>query len=158
MSLYPSYGQVNQQMPNQIPNQMPTQIPSQQMMPMQMPKMEMPINNGNFVPVANENVARNYPVAYGNTVIFKDENAPYIYIKAMGYSQLESPVFEKYKREEQQKQPNTPIVEQSIDNVPLDEIKADIEEIKGQIKSIKEQMFNNSKSNNVTESKGGNRR
>lgn len=28
---------------------------------------------------------------------FKDENQPYIYTKTMGFSQLDRPVFEKYK-------------------------------------------------------------
>lgn len=50
-----------------------------------------------FIPVRNEIEARNYPVAYGNSVTFKDENAPYVYSKTMGFSQLDKPVFEKYR-------------------------------------------------------------
>jgi hypothetical protein len=55
------------------------------------------IQNGGFVPVPSEDVARNYPVAPGNSVTFKNENAPYVYTKTMGFSQLDRPIFEKYK-------------------------------------------------------------
>ena len=50
-----------------------------------------------FVSVRSEAEARNYPVAYGNSVTFKDETSPYIYTKTMGFSQLDRPVFDKYK-------------------------------------------------------------
>lgn len=146
---------VNQQTPQpNVGNMGNMTMPSVQ----NVPTMPM-IDTSGFVPVANEDVARNYPVAYGKTVSFRDENAPYIYIKAMGYSQLESPVFEKYKREEQPKQPNIANVEQKIDNVPLDEIKADIEDIRNQIKVLNDKM--NAKVEKVipvNENKGGNRR
>ena len=56
------------------------------------------IQNGGFVFVNNENEARNYPIAPGNRVTFKDENAPYVYTKTQGFSQLDCPVFEKYRR------------------------------------------------------------
>lgn len=52
---------------------------------------------GGFIPVPSEDVARNYPVAPGNSVTFKNENAPYVYTKTMGFSQLDRPIFEKYK-------------------------------------------------------------
>lgn len=47
--------------------------------------------------VQNEEQARQYPVAAGNSITFIDENKPYCYTKSMGFSQLEPPVFEKYK-------------------------------------------------------------
>lgn len=50
-----------------------------------------------LITVPSEAAARNYPVAYGHSVILKDETAPYIYSKTMGFSQLDKPVFEKYK-------------------------------------------------------------
>ena len=50
-----------------------------------------------FVMVRSEMEARNYPVAYGNSVTFKDETAPYVYSKTMGFSQLDKPIFEKYR-------------------------------------------------------------
>ena len=55
------------------------------------------IQNGGFIQVHDENEARNYPIAPGNSVTFKDENAPYVYTKTMGFSQLDRPIFEKYR-------------------------------------------------------------
>lgn len=56
------------------------------------------IQNNSFVSAPNEAYARNYPVAPGNSVGFRDESAPFIYVKTMGFSQLEKPIFEKYRR------------------------------------------------------------
>ena len=50
-----------------------------------------------FVRVQNENEARMYPVAPGNSVTFIDENAPFCYTKTVDMSQLDRPKFEKYK-------------------------------------------------------------
>lgn len=67
--------------------------------PPQMSQQQQPqqIQNGGFVYVQNEEEARNYPVAPGNSVTFKDENSPYMYAKTMGFSQLDRPIFEKYR-------------------------------------------------------------
>lgn len=56
------------------------------------------VQNGGFVNVRSETEARNYPVALGNVVTFKDETAPYIYTKTMGFSPLDIPRFEIYKQ------------------------------------------------------------
>lgn len=64
-----------------------------------------------FVSVRSEAEARNYPVAYGNSVTFKDETSPYIYTKTMGFSQLDRPIFDKYrliKEDTPSDEPNTP--------------------------------------------------
>lgn len=55
------------------------------------------IQNGGFVSVRSEIEARNYPMTYGSSITFKDENAPFVYTKTMGFSQLDRPVFEKYR-------------------------------------------------------------
>ena len=69
-----------------------------QQMPMQMQQQQQQASQASgFVSVRSEEEARNYPVAYGNSVTFKDENAPYIYTKTMGFSQLDRPIFDKYK-------------------------------------------------------------
>ena len=60
-------------------------------------QQQFQIQNGGFVCVSSEEEARKYPVAYGNSVTFKNENAPYVYTKTMGFSQLDRPLFEKYK-------------------------------------------------------------
>lgn len=50
-----------------------------------------------FVRVQNENEARMYPVAPGNSVTFINENEPYCYTKSVDLSQLDRPKFEKYR-------------------------------------------------------------
>ena len=76
--------------------------------PQQMPVQQ--VQNGNFVSVRNETEARNYPVGFGNSVNFKNENAPYIYVKTMGLSQFDNPIFEKYRlvKEEPSEASNSP--------------------------------------------------
>lgn len=61
-----------------------------QMQPVQMPQQS-------FVVVRSEEEARNYPVAQGNSILFRDETSPYVYTKTMGFSQLDRPTFEKYR-------------------------------------------------------------
>lgn len=65
----------------------------------QQPQMQaqQPTQTSGFVAVRSEAEARNYPVAFGNSVTFRDENAPYIYTKSMGFSQLDRPIFDKYR-------------------------------------------------------------
>ena len=87
--------------------------------------------------------ARNYPVAYGNSVTFKDENAPYIYVKTMGFSQLESPTFDKYRLvKEEPKTPENEVLDSEVQKVSYDELKAEIEALKAQIRALKDKVEN----------------
>jgi uncharacterized small protein (DUF1192 family) len=104
------------------------------------PRMEQGAPQNIFVPVANENVARNFPVAYGNTVIFKDENSPKIYIKAMGYSQLESPVFEKYAREDE-KELISDTKNDKLNTLSLNDLESQISALKSEMEALKEKVF-----------------
>lgn len=70
------------------------QAPNYQMTAQPQP---MQIQNGGFVSVRSAREAFDYPVALGNSVTFKDETAPYIYVKTRGFSQLEEPVFEQFQ-------------------------------------------------------------
>lgn len=112
--------------------------------PIQQPQNQQIQNNGSFIPVPSEEFARNYPVAPGNSVTFKNENAPYVYTKTMGFSQLDRPIFEKYKliREEDTSDASESRQNQSkiekVDNSSLDELKAEIDKIWAKIKSIEE--------------------
>ena len=67
----------------------------QQQMQQQMQQQQ--IQQNGLMPAPNEEYARNYPLAYGQSVTFKDEKEPFIYVKTMGMSQFESPNFEKYR-------------------------------------------------------------
>lgn len=55
------------------------------------------IQSSGFVPVQSEQEARSYPVAPGNSVTFKDETAPFCYVKTMSFNSLDRPTFERYR-------------------------------------------------------------
>lgn len=129
----PQYGY-----PMQQQLQQPIQQPIQQPTPQQ-------IQNGGFLIAPNEAYARNYQVALGTSVTFKDEHAPYVYEKTMGFSQLEGPKFEKYRliKEEPNETPNSPEKEADDSKAVNDTIEnliSEIEAIKADIKSIKERL------------------
>ena len=116
------------------PYYQPVQMPMQQQM--------MPAQSSSFVSVRNEMEARNYPIAPGNSITFKDEMAPYVYTKTMGFSQLDRPVFEKYKLiKETVAEPSDLPVEGGSDvqaiNPALDELKAEIGQIWSEIDMLK---------------------
>lgn len=85
------------------------------------PYYYQPTQNGEFIPVPNEMYARNYPIAPGKSVTFKDESLPYVYYsKTMGASQFDSPVFKRYRLIEEETTEN--VVKE--DNSMKDEIAA----------------------------------
>lgn len=104
------------------------------------------LQNSSFIPVPTEEFARNYPVAPGHSITFKNENAPYVYTKTMGFSQLDRPIFEKYRliREE-----DAPVASESrqddqkkddMNNFTDEKIQAEIDKIWIKIKSIEETL------------------
>ena len=58
---------------------------------------QQPTQNGGFISVRSIEEAFSWPVAPGNSIMFKDENSPYVYTKTRGFSQLDQPIFEKYR-------------------------------------------------------------
>lgn len=101
--------------------------PAMQQMPQVAPMQSTQLRS-DFVLVRSEDEARNYPVAFGNTVTFKNESEPYMYTKTMGMSQLDRPVFEKYKLIKEQSQ--EPKQEEKVSPAP------EVEKIQEEIKSI----------------------
>ena len=119
----------------------PQQMQNNQPAPMSMPQNVQQMPDNNFVPAPSEEFARNYPVGYGKSVNFKDENAPYIYVKTMGFSQLDNPVFEKYRLVKEE--PTMPQNETKNDEsykLSFDELKAEIDDLRGQIKALQEDV------------------
>lgn len=105
-------------------------------------QMQPQMQNGGFVPVRNEFEARNYPVAPGNSVTFKDESAPYIYTKTMGLSQFDAPKFDKYKLvKEVPSEPSEMPQNSSFDDKPIwnsiDKLKAEIGAMQSEIEAIR---------------------
>ena len=111
-----------------------------QMMQAQAPQNQTQMINTDFVKVHSELEARNYPVGTGNSVTFKDENAPFIYTKTMGFSQLDIPVFEKYRLVKEDSTPQGEVMNEKVENTTLDEIKAEIEDYRAQIYDIQTQI------------------
>lgn len=104
--------------------------------PQMQPQMQQPQVSG-FISVPSEDVARNYPVAPGNSVSFKNENAPYVYTKTMGFSQFDQPIFKRYKliEEEPETAIEAPEPNKTI-NVSDYVKKSEIEAIQSQIDAI----------------------
>lgn len=97
------------------------------------------IQNGGFIPVPNIDVARNYQVAPGTSVTFIDENAPYVYTKTRGFSQLDPPVFEKLrlvKEDDIQKQPEN---DKTMD-LSSYALKSDLESISLTLSSLQKEL------------------
>ena len=122
---------------------------AQQMQPVQQTQPQ--IQNGGFISVPNIETARNWPIAPGNSVTFKDESAPYIYTKTMGYNQLDTPRFERFRlvKEEEatqtaSKAPVNASSEKSMDlsayalKTDLDALQAQIEAIEKKLKGVPE--------------------
>ena len=117
-----------------------TRGPQQQAQQLQQPTQPQ-IHNGGFVITHSEMEARNWPVAPGNSVTFKDESAPYIYTKTMGYNQLDTPIFEKFRLV---KEDEAPPVAQSKNENPVDlsmyALKSDLDNIREDIEYIKKSI------------------
>lgn len=60
------------------------------------PQQNQPLNNG-VVHVQSEEEARQYPVAPGYSVTFKDDANGLYYTKTMGINQFDAPQFKRFK-------------------------------------------------------------
>lgn len=113
------------------------------------------IQNGGFVSVQTIEEAYNWPVAPGNSLTFKIENAPYVCTKTKGFSQLDQPVFEKYRLvKEEDTTPEEPGAkpaeyalkkdlqavseENQAIKAKIEQLKVDIEQFKTEISAKKE--------------------
>ena len=117
----------------------PMQAQQPQMSPTQMS------GSSSFVSVRSEAEARNYPVAYGNSVNFKDENAPYLYVKTMGFSQLDRPIFERYRLTKEDATEPSNLTTEGINDIKpindrLKDVEAEMGQIRGEIEDIKKRM------------------
>lgn len=137
--IYQQYPQFQQQnVPQMQPNMF--QQPQQNVAPQTPQSQVQPISSG-LVSIPSEADARNYPVGYGQSVSFRDENAPYLYTKTMGFSQLEPPKFEKYKLiKESADSPEKPHEDEASRKLPSYAEKSDIEDVRAEIKALEEKI------------------
>lgn len=63
----------------------------------QNPPGQQQMQSGGFIRVQSENQARMYPIQPGTSATFIDENAPYCYTKTLDFSQLDRPIFKKFR-------------------------------------------------------------
>lgn len=107
-----------------------------------------------FVSVRSEAEARDYPVRYGNSITFKDETQPYIYTKTMGFSQLDIPVFEKYRlvKEEAQEKPQVAQNDNPIGYVTKGEFEAlqsRLETLQKKVSDLRRELGDNESKNDA---------
>lgn len=146
-----------QQNPYYQQNQ-PVMQQNQQNQQMQQAQQSQQIQQSGFVPVPSEQVARSYPVAPGNSITFKDENAPYCYVKTMGFNQLDQPTFERYrlvKEENPISAVNAPTSESSDGKGKVTDyaLKSDIEAIRGELDDINAKLKSLSEKKTAKKSK-----
>ncbi len=146
---YPYPQQSYQSSPLYAGYQPPVVAQQQQAVAAQQPQQ---IQNGGFISVRSIEEAKNYPVAPGNSVTFKDENSPYVYTKTMGFSQLDRPIFEVYRlvKEDGLQQPQeaqegagSSLVKDSKEYALKSEIEAlerRVEEINGLVEAMREKL------------------
>ncbi len=133
---YPQYYQPNFQQ-NQAFQQQPQNYQQQN---------QQQIQNGGFMVVPSEDMARTYPVAPGNCVTFKIEGKPIVMEKSMGFSQLEAPRIDKYRlvrEEDAQKEQNLPQNEpkpSGIENESIEKLKEQIKALNEEIDDIKKRL------------------
>lgn len=150
---YPNYYPQYYSMP-QMQYQQQAQMQNQNMN--QQTVQQPQIQNGGFVSVRNELEAKNYPVQSGMSVMFKDETAPYVYTKTMGFSQLDSPIFHKYRLvkediTEDATSTQKDAEDEKVRNSSLDTVKAEIEAIWREIEILKEPKKTNSRKKEESE-------
>lgn len=127
----------------QPPAQPPVMMQQQQTtQPAQQQIQQPPIQQSGFVLVQSEQEARTYPVAPGNSITFKDETAPFCYVKTMGFNQLDRPVFEKYRlvKEDEKDIPATEhsAVKEYLTKSDLDALWGEINALKDKLKTLSE--------------------
>lgn len=111
----------------------------QQNMAQNMPQNQPQIQNGGFMQIPTEEMARSYPVAPGNCVTFKIEGKPIVMEKSMGFSQLEAPRIDRYRLVREEDAPNE-------QNLPQNEPKNNptenetIKGLKDEIKALNEEL------------------
>ena len=124
----------------QQPIQQPQILQNPQQLNQQQAQQQQQIQNGGFIPVPSEDYARNYPVAPGNSVTFKDEKQPYVYTKTMGFSSLDRPVFEKFRlvKEEEYLPENAPKTDEKKMDIDMSvyALKSDLDALAAQVTQL----------------------
>ena len=107
---------------------------------------QQPQQQSSLLHVQSEQQAREWSVSPGSSLMFIDDNAPYIYTKTAGNSQLEPCTFKKLMVSEigTENASKTASPSESIELLPdsvrgeIEAIRAEIEDIKAKVKELTE--------------------
>lgn len=128
-----------------VPQQQITQ-PTQQIPQANTQQIQPVMQNGGFAFVKNEQEARDYHVAPGNYMTFKDEHAPYLYEKSRSFSQLDEPTFDRYRLVRENDAPQTPTEPQTAhedvkhEDLSLYALKSALSTLSGEVDDLKDEI------------------
>ena len=145
------YPQYYQPMQNQAFQQNYSQNQAFQQQPQNYQQQNMPqnqpqIQNGGFMQIPTEEMARSYPVAPGNCVTFKIEGKPIVMEKSMGFSQLEAPRIDRYRLVREEDAPNEQILppnepkNNSTENETIKGLKDEIKALNEELEDVKKRL------------------
>lgn len=143
----PMYYQPQYQQPMPVMQQpVQQQVPQQQQPTQPQLQPQQSYHQNGFVRVRDENEARMYPVAPGNSITFVNENAPYCYTKTVNMGQLDRPIFEKYRLVREDDGPAQPeTAHKPAEAPPIDLSKyalaSDLESFRAEIETIKSDLY-----------------
>ena len=105
----------------------PTYVPNYQ--------QNQTIQDERFVLIPSEKDAWAFPIRHGTSVTFRDEKLPYIYTKTLGFSQMDSPIFEKYRLIKETPQNATETIKD--EELPIYVTKSEFEAIREEMEALK---------------------
>lgn len=122
------------------------------------PQQSQQIQSSGLVSVRSIEEAMRYPVAPGNSVTFKDETAPYVYTKTMGFSQFDRPVFEKYRITKEETEEPQEVKREEHHECGCKALKNEVEQLRLRVKEIEDEFIefisaNESKSDRIASKK-----
>jgi hypothetical protein len=99
------------------------------------------IQDGGIVQVKDETAARNYPTAPGVSITLIDETRQHIFVKTMGFNQLEKPIFKKFLLipEDEQNGGIDSVTNRGIDNTN-EELKVQIEALQSEYERLNDDI------------------
>lgn len=121
-------------------------------------------NSYNYIFARDKAEAESWPIAPGNTLVFRDQNGNYFYSKSLGFGPNEKPTFITFKREDFVEQSQeTGTIEQNplLDQIERYKSSTDLEivNLKNAIEDLKEMFKQDSKPNRFDKNfkkRGGN--
>ena len=131
---------------NQAFQQQPQNYQQQNYQQQNMAQNQPQIQNGGFMQIPTEEMARSYPVAPGNCVTFKIEGKPIVMEKSMGFSQLEAPRIDRYRLVREEDTPNEQNLPQnepknnSTENETIKGLKDEIKALNEELEDVKKRL------------------